>query len=120
MASIGGNTVPSTYPYYMGEKGKYVPKRKEVVGRDGEGLDIVAGYAAVVWSWEELTYEDYQWWTTTLLAGAPSAAFSAAQLHDHGPTLTTYTHCIVHAPTFEQFLNGVIIGVQVVIDDLRV
>ncbi len=117
---IGGTTIPSAYPGYMADKGSYKFERAEVVGRDGEGNDITAGYAKLTWSWEALTYDEYGWWVTTLLAGAQSVVFNSAQLYNHVPTLTTYSHCVVHAPTFEAFNSGEVRGVTVVIDDLRV
>lgn len=117
---IGGTAIPDTEPYRMGSSGSYKPDPPVVVGQDGEAMDVVAGYAKVTWSWEALSHEMYQFWTTTILSGQPSLAFTSAQLYDHTPALVTYTRCVVHRPTFDKFENGEVIGVQVVIDDLRV
>jgi hypothetical protein len=96
MAQINSITIPTSFD----TKGVYVAKPPEIVGVDGEGIPIQAGYSSVTWTFDLLSATDYAWWVTTLLAGAPGARFTTAQLYNHLNTLTTYTNIVVKRPTF--------------------
>ena len=114
---INHNTILSVAPYYMGDGGTYIPKPPATVRQNGLGLDVVAGYSSVEWSWEYLTAADYTWWTV-LLVEAPSLQFSHAYLYDHHSALITYSNCVVHRPTFEKIVGDTYYNVRLLIDQL--
>ncbi len=96
MAQINSITIPTTFD----TRGVYVAKPPEIVGVDGNGVPIAAGYASVMWTFELLSATDYAWWVTTLLGGVAGARFTTAQIYNHLNTLTTYTNIVVKRPTF--------------------
>jgi len=115
---LNHNTVPSGVPYFMGTGGTYIAKPPATVRQNGQGNDVVAGYASVEWSWPYLTANDFRWWTTTLLNLAPSAVYNHAILYDYNGWLTTYSNCCVHRPTYGHVQGDTFFDVKVVIDML--
>ena len=103
----------------MDEKGSYKFNPAPVVAKNGAGIAITAGYASITWSWPWLSKADFQWWITTLLAGAAAAEYSQAKFLDNTGTLTSYTHCIVNRPDYERMENGVFLNVTISIEAIR-
>lgn len=114
---INHTTIPSAEPYRMGTGGRYLAKPPATVRQNGLGIDVVAGYSSVEWSWDAISMDDYLWWYTILL-GQPSQLFSHAYLYNHVGTLTTYSNAIVHRPSFEYVQGDTYFNVKLVIDQL--
>lgn len=106
-------------PAPMDERGDvYLFQPPPTVARNGAGLAVTAGVSRLTWRWASMSAADFAWWTTTLLGGAASVEFTQAKFMNHLQTLTTYTHCIVHRPTFETVRNGLYINVTVEIEQI--
>lgn len=109
---IGGIDIQSP----MDADGGYAFDPGEVLESNGRGASVTVPYATLTWRFESLTPAQMAWWCTTLLGGAASAEFSQCKLFNHIGALTTFAHCIVRRPTYEQFEDGLLKGVTVVID----
>lgn len=105
-------------PSPMDGKGEYRFER-EILGRNGVGIDVEAPTATVTWRWPEMNKTDFTWWYTSLLSGLPAYAFSHAKLFDHVQALVTYSYCIVHRPTYERIVAGAYVGVVVEISHIQ-
>ena len=103
-------------PAPMDERGIYKFSPPAIVGRNGAGAAVTAGYSSLSWQWPFLKQTDFAWWITTILAGAASAEFSQCKLINHLQTLTTYTHCIVYRPDYERIENGLYYNVTLTIE----
>src|SRR5687768_15688534 len=114
MAQINSITIPTS----MDNRGVYVARAPEIVGVDGEGVPIQAGYSTLTWTYDIMTIAEYTWWTTTLLGGAPGARFTTAQLYNHAAVLTTYTNIVVKRPTFGGIDSGLYHDVVIEITQL--
>jgi len=114
---VNHTTIPSSAPYFMGTGGRYLFKTPAVVRQNGLGVDVVAGYASVEWTWDKLSYDDYTWWYTILL-GQASQLFSHAYLYNNVSALVTYSNAVVHMPTHEYIEGNVYNNVKLVIDQL--
>lgn len=119
---IGNTEIPQTDEggnIRLGGYGNYVFKQPEVVGDNGAGLSVVAGYSTVVWTWDSLTHTDYIWLTNTLLTGEPSKAFADNLLYDDSWVLTPYSYCVVRRPTYESidgnYVNNVVLRIDRII-----
>ncbi len=106
----------SAIPSPMDERGAYKFNPPAILGRNGRGTAIAAPFASIEWKFPFLTVTDMAYWITTLLAGAASAEFTQAKFFNNAGTLTTYSHCTVLRPTFDQFVSGVFENVTVQID----
>ena len=108
----------SAIPSPMGERGAYKFNPPAVLGRNGRGTVIAAPAASLEWKFSFLTVTEMAYWMTTLLAGGASAEFTQAKFFNHAGTLTTYTHCTVLRPTFDQFVGGAFENVTIQIDQI--
>lgn len=112
MASIGGTTIPDA----IANSGEYQYTRPTVT--NGAGEEIETGYGTVTWHFNILTKTNYQWITQTLLAGARSKTFTAAQLYDDNFTLTSFSSAVAHRPKAKTYRGGHVIDVTWIIDGL--
>ena len=114
---INHTTIQAAAPYYMGSGGTYIPKPPATVRTNGQGLDVVAGYSSIEWSWEAISMDDYLFWYTIML-GQASFQYSHAYLYNHAGNLITYSNAIVHRPTFSRIQGDTYFDVKIVIDQL--
>lgn len=105
-------------PAPMDSKGEYRFER-EILGRNGMGIDVEGMAATVTWRWAEMSKTDFTWWHTFLLSGLSSYAFAHAKLFDQAQSLATYTYCIVHRPTYERIVAGAYVGVTLEISHIQ-
>lgn len=115
MASINGVTIPAT----IDNHGSYKYTPAEIVGKNGLGELVVAGFASITWTFPYMTFSDFDWWRVTLLTNLRYRRFTAAQLWDDGRTLTSFTNCIVNRPTYEKISSGAYTNVTVLIEQLQ-
>lgn len=114
---IASNAMPTA----MADRGiLYDWQRPKIVGRNGRGRVVTAGYHALHWGWAYLTDAEWDWWVTTILAGNRDALITTGttQLYNDNKTLTTITSCIVHRPVHETIRNGVHFNVRLLIDQI--
>ena len=102
----------------MDEDGAYAFVPGEILVRNGRAAAVAAPAATLTWRFESLTRAQMAWWCTTLLAGAASAEFTQCKLFNHLGDLTTFAHCVVLRPTYEQWQDGRLYGVTVTIDQI--
>lgn len=104
-------------PSPMDERGLYYFDRA-AISKNGRGAATYAPYSTLQWQWDYLTLDssNFAWWVTTLLGGAASAEYTQAKFFNKVGTLTTYSHCIVYAPTYERLQDGLAWNVQLTID----
>lgn len=104
--TFGVHTVPQTDGsgnLRLGAKGDWLFMPPQIVGNNGQGLAVVAGYASATWTWDLLNNTDYVWLTNTLLGGAASVRFtSGINIYNDQWVRTTYASCIVHRPTADK------------------
>lgn len=91
---VNHTNILSIEPNYMGTGGTYIAKPPAVVRQNGLGLDIVAGYSTLEWSWPYLSITEMNFWYTMLL-GQASAQFNHAYLYNHMGNLITYSNAVV-------------------------
>ena len=114
---INHTPIRSVEPYYMGTGGRYLAQEPAVVRQNGLGLDVVAGYSSVTWSWEAIDLDDYLFWYTIML-GQASFRYSHAYLYNAAGNLLTYSNAVVHRPSFEYVQGTTYYNVKLVIDQL--
>ena len=119
--ALGANTVGGAVVLTdLENRGKgYKFIRPEIVRRNGLGLAVTSGYASIEWSHDWLPKAEYLWWRTTLLSGAASKSFTSASLYDDTQTLTSYSYCVVEAPTYDSISYGVYYNVMIRITNIR-
>lgn len=114
---INHTIIPSAAPYQMGIGGTFIAKPAATLRQNGLGIDVVAGYASVNWTWDYLSISDYLWWNTILL-GQASFQYSHALLWDHASNLIAYSNIVVHRPTFGHVKGDVYYEVAILLDQL--
>ena len=112
---IDGNTIPSP----MADRGRLVPADAPILATNGRNEVVTGGYPSIRWTWDWLDADDYDFWATTVLAGARSDVLTGTtQLPNTDRDLTTYASATVIKPTFEYIENGIYYNVTVEIKDL--
>ena len=101
--SIGGTTLPTSIENH-GLGYRFQPP--EILHDNGEGDPVQEPYAALEWTFDYLEPADYDWITLTLLGGAASVRFSAAQLYNDNRQLTSYTSVTVRRPKHDGIGGG--------------
>lgn len=99
----------------MDERGTYQFDRP-IISRNGRGHGVLAPYATLTWNFEYLTTDQMNWWINGILLGQPYQEYGQCKLFNEVGVLTTYSHCVVYKPTYQRFQDGLIWGVEVVID----
>lgn len=95
-------------PTEMANRGlSYLFAPPAVVAINGLGTAVTAGGSTIDWVFSSMSLTEWAWWTTTLLAGAASRAFSGVSgstrfVNDQGVE-TAFTQCVVFRPVAEQF-----------------
>lgn len=104
-------------PSPMDERGLYSFDR-QVISKNGRGAAAFAPYSTLQWQWDYLLLDTtgLAWWVSTLLSGAASAEYAQCKLFNKVGALITFSHCIVYAPTYEKFQDGLAWNVQLTID----
>jgi hypothetical protein len=115
--SINGVPIPAG----IANRGKYKFNPPEIVGRNGLGDPVAAGYASIEWTFSYLSFsavDGFDWWKSTLLTNLRFRRFTTAVLVDDGRTETAYTNCIVYRPTYENIFANWYENVVVKIDQI--
>jgi len=112
MTTINNIAVPAS----IADRGQYYYTPPEIVGFNGQGAAITAGYGRAVWRFSTMSADDYAWWRTTLLNGAASLVCgNNTTLVDDFQDDMTCT-CVVMRPSYERIQNGLYINVEVRIE----
>lgn len=90
-----------TTPSPMGDVGEYQFDYLPIIAKNGRGDAVTAQYSSLVWTWSKMTVDDYDWWCSTLLAGAASKVFDGGDtlLANHVGGSTYVQTCTVYRPT---------------------
>ena len=92
-----------------------------IVGRNGRGRAVQAGYPSLFWGWSYLSDAEWDWWVTTVLAGAIDAEITGTtQLYDDDKVERTISSCVVTRPTHETIRYGYHYNVRILIDRIVV
>jgi len=107
--------------YLLGGRGDYKFEPYTLTGRrNGRGLQVATGYAKIVWKWSTLPWIDWQFLAGVLLLEQPSRRFTFARFYNQFNSLQTFSHCIVHTPTYEGQYGGDFLNVVLNIDRIMV
>jgi hypothetical protein len=97
----------------------YSYQRAPIVGRNGAGRVITAGYPSLSWGWTWLMDTEWTYLVTTILGGARDALLTGTtQLYNEDKVLKTISSCIVHRPLCETLRYGVYYNVRLMIDQI--
>ena len=112
---IDGNTIPVD----LAARGTYQFRPPEILIKNGKGLPVTGGTATLTWTFSFMTQAEWDFWSTTVLGGAPGKECSGlTQLYDHDKTLTTFTRCVVLRPEWDRIENGLFRDVVVTIEQI--
>lgn len=112
--SINGVQIPTS----IVNRGKYKFAPQEIVARNGLGEPVLAGYSKLEWTWQYMSFTDFDWWQNTILTGQRWRRFTAIQLVNDSRLETFYTNCIIHKPTYEHIFANWYENVTVVIEQI--
>jgi hypothetical protein len=98
---LNGVAVPAS----MASRGIYKFNAPAIIGYNGQGDLVTAGYATVDWTFSTLTATEFAYWETTLLAGAASKRLTNNRLWNRLMAETAYSELVLERPEFENY-NG--------------
>ena len=98
---INGVAVPAS----IVSRGIYKYNAPAIIGYNGQGDLITAGYAVVEWTFSTMTATEFAYWETTLLTGLPSKRMTNNRLWDRLMAETPYSELVLERPEFENY-NG--------------
>lgn len=75
---------------------------------NGQGLQQTGGLPSITLSFNWLSAAEWTWFATTILNGERSRVLDTfdTKLYNDDFVLTTYSSCVIHKPTFEEYKNG--------------
>lgn len=116
---INGLAVPAS----MAARAKeYAYSPPPALAVNGMGLAVPGRYARLVWTWAQLSQAEMEWWCSTLLDGAASAAFAGpgcAVLLNHLNVESSVAGCVVHRPTYRTTTGAAYLDVTVRIERIE-
>lgn len=114
-AQVDGNEIPEP----MASRGRLIPQEAPILATNGRNEPVTGGYPSIKWTWDWLGPDDWDFWATTILAGARSTVVTGTtQLYNTDRDLVTYASATVIKPTFEYIENGIYYTVTLEIKDL--
>lgn len=111
---VNGVAVPAS----MLARGIYRFQPAPIVRTNGRGEAITAGYPSVTWEFPLLTIAEFNYWNTTLLAGAPSLLCTNTRLYNQVGTETLYNSAILLRPQYERFYGAFFRSVVITVTQL--
>ena len=112
---IGGTNIPSNIAN-RGDGYKFKPP--ETVGKNGLGMPVTAGFSVLVWTFNYLTFADFDWWAQAIVLNSTARSFSTCAFYNDVRSLLDYTNCIVYRPSYEKIHNGYYNNVTISIDQI--
>jgi hypothetical protein len=114
-AQINGNIMPEP----MASRGRYLWLPPEIIGTNGRGLAITAPFSTLTWQWNLLTLADYNWWITTVLAGAASLSCTTGTILVNHLQQRVAVSCVVMRPTYGRIISGAYEDVELQINRIE-